>query len=510
MVDATRIPRSHADEAARTPKRVGIYCRLSYAPDGSIEKVERQEGDCRDLAGRLGWPVSEQHIFRDNSRSAWQRNRKRPRWDAMLAAIEAGEIDAIIVYHGDRLIRQPYDLERLIGIADSKGVRVASPSGTRDLDSPDDRFILRIEAAQACRESDNISRRVKRGFAARAIQGRTASGGRRPFGFGVPTGETRERTDQQTGEVRQVPVYDTDQQVPEEARLLAQAAERLLAGQTQAGVVRWLNEEAKSQTTEGNPWMVKTLRNLMMSPRIAGLIEHDGDLYEAVWDEIIDRETWEDLLALYKSSSEAHLYQGRERRHLLSGIAECVTCDSTVRVKPSGGRNRKTSRLYHCWAPGCPRRVSRNQEHLDRYIEGRVLRLLSDKRFIAELHADDEQPGVAGEIAALERRKRESQEQLENLADHEAVDPVLVARSLASFDRKIVALRAQVATSARRRLLLRMVGMGREAWDAEPIDVRAATVQALFRVVILPATWRGPGFDPASVKVLRRSASGGE
>ncbi|KAB1141601.1 hypothetical protein F7R91_31780 [Streptomyces luteolifulvus] len=54
-------------------------------------------------------------------------------------------------------MRQPFDLERLLSVAESRGIRIASPSGARDLDNPDDRFILRIEVAQACRESDNTS-----------------------------------------------------------------------------------------------------------------------------------------------------------------------------------------------------------------------------------------------------------------------------------------------------------------------------------------------------------------
>lgn len=54
------------------------------------------------------------------------------------------------------------------------------------------------------------------------------------------------------------------------------------------------------------------------------------------------------------------------------------------------------------------------------------------------------------------------------------------------------------------RLLRRVAGISREAWDAEPVDVRAEVVRALFRVIVLPATWRGPGFDPASVRLERK------
>jgi DNA invertase Pin-like site-specific DNA recombinase len=459
-----------------TPKRAGIYCRLSYAPDGSLEKVERQEADCRALADRLAWPVSNEHIYPDNNRSAWQRNRKRPQWDRMLAAIDAGEIDAVVIYHGDRLIRQPFDLETLLNVADSKGVRIASPSGTRDLDNADDRFILRIEAAQACKSSDDTSRRVRRGWEARAKQGLPVGGGKRPFGFEPDTTTRRES----------------------ECEILAEAVDRLLAGQNLGGVLRWM--DTVSTTSQGKAWTSKTLKNLLTSPRIAGLVEHEGTLYEAVWKPIISVETWEDVKGVLARLAEENPYPGRERRYLLSGVAVCPT-GHPVRVKPSGGRNRKTARLYWCATPGCPTRVGRNLEHLDRYVEARAVRRLNDKRFIASLHAETDRPGVGAEISVLERRKAEAKAQLEDLADHPDLDAGLLARSLASFDRKISDLRAVRDATARQQLLSRMAGITREQWDETPVDVRSATVAALFSVTILPATWRGPGFDPASVRL---------
>src|SRR3954462_2081666 len=116
---------SNTDKGRRL--RVAIYCRISLARHGDTVKVERQEEDCRALCDRLGWDAVE--VFVDPNRSAWLRNRKRPGWDAMLQDIGAGRFDAIVVYHGDRLIRQPWDLEMLLRIADEKGIRLASPTG---------------------------------------------------------------------------------------------------------------------------------------------------------------------------------------------------------------------------------------------------------------------------------------------------------------------------------------------------------------------------------------------
>ena len=223
------------------PHTAAIYCRLSFALNGSVEKVERQEADCRVLAERLGWRIRD--VYPDNSKSAWQRNRKRPQWDRMLEDIQSGKIDGIIVYHGDRLIRQPLDLEALLKLADDRHIPLASPSGTRDLNSEDDRFILRIEVAQACKSSADTSRRVRRHQQARVDKGLGLEGGNRPFGWGV--------SDPETGQ------FDYTVQNPDEAPILREAVDRLLSGETQGGVLAWMN--TVSTTTRGNRWTARTL-----------------------------------------------------------------------------------------------------------------------------------------------------------------------------------------------------------------------------------------------------------
>lgn len=455
------------------PHAAGIYCRLSYAPDGRLESVERQEADCRTVAHRLGWPIDEHHVYRDNNRSAWRRNRKRPGWDAMLEAIEANQIDAIIVYHGDRLIRQPYDLEKLLSIADSKGIRLASPSGTRNLDNPDDRFVLRIEAAHACRESDNTSRRVRDTVEARARAGKLGAGGHRPFGF-ERDGHTRRE---------------------DECRILAEAADRLLAGQSEYGVIRWLNSVCT--TTTGGQWRSTSLRRILENPRVAGLVKRGDRYYRAVWEPILPEEVWHDLLLLFKQRSKDYPYPGRERRYLLSGIAKCPNGHGLV-TKVTGP---SATRSYHCRLADCDSYVTRSVAHLDAYVSGRVVALLNDPAFLRELDAAD--PSVAGEIAELERRRAQVAQQLEDLVDHPEVDPGVLVRSLANFDRRIQQLRDQAAVSERRRLLRRVAGISREDWEGLPVDVRSSVVRATYRIVVLPTGKRGPGFDPNSVRMER-------
>lgn len=481
----------------QTPKHACIYCRLSYAPDGSLEKVERQEGDCRNLGAQIDWGIC--CVYSDNNKSAWQRNRKRKDWDAMLDSFQPGALcprgnkhDGILTYHGDRLMRQPWDLELLLKVAEDRHIPLAAPSGTRDLSSTDDQFALRIEVAQACKASADTSRRVKRAVKARAEKGAPSAGGaNRPFGYGQLNGKTG-----RTGN----PLYDLTKQNRKEARIGKAAVERFLAGQSQGGVIAWMNTVCT--TTTGRPWRANAFRAWLESPRIAGLIEHDGTLYPANWKGVITREQWEDAKAILQRNSETYGYSGRERIYLLSsGIAECGSCSGPLYTKPAG---RSGSRLYYCRNRSCPKPVSRDVRHLDAYVTGRTLRRLNDPEFIAALHSDAHSPSVSSEIAALQRRKAEATAKLEELADHPDLDPALLARSLASYDRKIAQLRSQAAASTRQRLLARVAGVTREQWEAEPVDVRAETVRALFIVTVMPTGRRGPGFDPAGVQMVRR------
>ena len=84
----------------------------------------------------------------DDGLSAWKRRVRRPGWERLLERVQSGESDGIVVWHTDRLFRQPRDLEFLIALAE-RGFTVYSARGERDLSDPDDRFILRIEVAHA-------------------------------------------------------------------------------------------------------------------------------------------------------------------------------------------------------------------------------------------------------------------------------------------------------------------------------------------------------------------------
>jgi len=449
----------------------GIYCRLSVARYGDTTKVEDQERICRALAASRGWAVPPGYVFTDNNRSAWQRDRKRPEWDRMVAEIKAGRLRRLVNYHGDRLIRQPWDLEMLLNFADSLGVVIVSPVGEYQLDVAHDRFVLRILTAKACLESDDISRRKKAGFARMALKGvapmPAGQGGR---GFG----------------------YEADGRTPHsvEAEVVKQAARRILAGETLAAICRDLAAAGITSTT-GRPLTYGTLKRILLNPRTAGLLR-DGSA--GSWEPLIDPAAQQML----RSAFITRPGESGKIKYLLSGIATCGICGAKAQSILNGGKL-----AYGCVPPGCTR-IRRNMAHLDGYITARLLALLNSDEARQALPGQSGDGALAMEIAALERQRGQILEVMASLQGKSTDGVMALGSSLLRFDQRIALLRAQTAGPGQ-QLLAAHAGITAQEFRSLPITMRRSLVAAAYTITIKPASRRGsPGFYPEDVDVRRR------
>jgi len=463
------------------PTRAGIYCRMSLAIMNDPTKVEDQARVSRELAERLHWGIAEGcgypepiGVYTDNSRSAWQKNRKRPAWDAMLADVESGKLDAIVVYHGDRLVRQPFDLETLINLADGKGVKLAAPTGMRSLDNSDDRFVLRILVAQACMESDSLSRRRKSQYERWRRDGKVRPGGRGGRAYGFET--------------------DGTTHIPRECEIISEVALRLMYGESIGGIARDLAARGE-RTAAGSPFAHYTLTKTMSRPRYAGLMP-DG-VSRAAWEPVLDRETWEIVNAVIAARKAQFAYTTNARRYLLSGLAACGACETPLQIRQSRGRAGRPAVIgYGCTA--C-RKTYRSQPLLDAYVTGRTVSRLANP---ANPVVQAPEPGYAAELAALAERRVETENFIASLADAPAQRIAVLSRALDSFDAKIAAIREQMTGSANGRLLTAHAGVSREDFEALPLEVRRQLVRACYRVIVLPASKRGPGFREQDVQMV--------
>ncbi|KPC65913.1 recombinase, partial [Streptomyces sp. NRRL F-6602] len=220
--------------------RAVIYVRISQDRTGSHLGVDRQREDCEALAEHNGWEVVE--VYVDNDLSAYS-GKPRPDYRRMLADLEDGTATVVIAWHTDRLHRSPTELEEYIDLSQRRGIDTHTvQAGDLDLSTSSGRMTARIHGAVARHESEHKAERVARARLQKAKAG-LWGGGIRPFGWGVPTGETQKKTDRKTGEEVEVPVLDMNKLVAEEAAALVHGHDLLLRGDSLGSWVRWLADK---------------------------------------------------------------------------------------------------------------------------------------------------------------------------------------------------------------------------------------------------------------------------
>lgn len=378
-----RTRRQATDRPAR--RRCGIYLRISEDRTGREAGVTRQEPDCRALAKRLRWEVVE--VYVDNDVSAFN-GKKRPGYERLKADLLAGRIDAIVVWHPDRLYRRSRDLLDLIDLlGETKPELATVQAGTVDLSTPNGRLVAKIGADVAEHESEHKAERVKAWHRQRAEAG-LHNGGRRPFGY------CKDR----------VTVDEA------EAEIIREGARRILAGEQRTAIVRDWNARGVPTVT-GTKWSATMLRQVLAGPRIAGLRQHNGRTYPAAWPAILPADEWKAVKAAFQTGRAK---PGRPASYLLSGFLRCGLCG----MKMTGNKTTRKVPVYRCPGPnshaeGCGR-VGRNAARVEAHVVGDVLAALSGPGLAKALKArtkagrgDDTVAVVSTLEARLERLKTE-------------------------------------------------------------------------------------------------------
>jgi DNA invertase Pin-like site-specific DNA recombinase len=466
-----------ATNTKKTPAAAAVYCRISLDRAGDGLGVDRQEQLCRKLAADRGWPVAE--IYVDNDKSAYS-GKPRPAYSRMMRDIEAGLRDAVLCVDLDRLTRRPAELEAFMETADKQGIALANVSGDTDLSTSDGRFKARIMGAVARQESEKKGERVSREAQQAASRG-IARGSRRPFGFEDDLVTIRES----------------------EARLLRDAAQRLLDGATTASIAREWNARQVPMPQGGTRgWSSTSIVPLLRNPRIMGARAYKGEVVVAdAWPAILERATFERLQARLRRTARP----GRPAKQLLSTIARCGNCRSPLWTSTRNTHRHEDKRRARCYVcatgpgrAGCGT-ISIDADRLDALIADAVLHRLSTKTMARALAHKPKQERVDVDLARIER-------DLDDLAADYGNGDISRREWLAARkpleERLIRASRAVDAANGTASLApFRGVNI-RDAWSKLDVDRKRAVLEALIdRIEIRPAT--NPGrFNPDRVNVV--------
>lgn len=461
---------------------VGVYARISKDDDERALGVARQVADAEAIAEVRRWVVQKAYV--DNDYSAFQTRVRRPAFEQLLADLQSGVLEGLVVYDLDRLARQPADLERLLGIFDSRpALCFATVQGDIDLMSPDGRTMARVLIAFANKSSMDTSRRTKRKHLELAQAGRPV-GGTRPFGW---------QRDKLTLE-------------PAEAEAIRLASTSVLKGTGLHAIAASWTDQGLT-TPRGNRWEKTALKRVLLSPRLAGWRVHRGRIavdaagaqVRGTWEPILADTAWEALVAALNDPMRTGDPRNHvaARRYLLSGIMKCGACATSM----YGAWNKKNGKHnYLCPIPtssrnGCGK-VSIVGPPTENLITNLILHRMSEEGILPEL-----EPWQGGdELAACQARRSSLMSAFASGSlPAEAAFPA--AESLSARINELVAQRADYRKAEFK--VDQAPSDFAAAWQSWSLPERRAQIKDLISdVVVRPALRKGAAFTPDRLSVV--------
>ena len=255
--------------------------------------------------------------------------------------------------------------------------------------------------------------------------------------------------------------------VPAEAAAIADAAARVLAGDTLSAIVRGWNDQGLT-TAAGGPWRVNSLSSLLVQPRLVGP------------PPILDEDTHARLVALHASRGKGS--RRATRRYLLTGLLRCWRCGGSMRGMPRS----KGADLYVCPGPphgGCSG-TAVTADHAEEAVAAMVFARIDCPSL----------PGPAASGPDSTRQLADHRRRLTELGELWASGQISRQEWLAlrrTVADRAQAAEAQVAREGRLAAARALAGTGRALatrWPAMTIDERRTIVHALVdHVVVLAA-----------------------
>jgi DNA invertase Pin-like site-specific DNA recombinase len=271
------------------------------------DATKRQEQACRTFAQLREWEVDA--VYEDVDLSAFRKGVVRPRYESLLRAIGDRGSRASWSGRSTDWYVVPAKSETFWRVCEANGDILASATEPIDTSTDLGVALVRILVSFAGLESATLSLRI------RARLGDKARAGHPPphMGFGFKKNPVRV--------------------VPKHARLIQDAADKVLAGESLRSIANDWNRKGV-RTIRGSLWNYHTLKKLLCSHRIAGDREYKGEVVaKDCWPAILDHDTFERVRTVILAPKK--MDKANVRRHLLTGLIFCGRCGSPFRAVAS-------------------------------------------------------------------------------------------------------------------------------------------------------------------------------
>lgn len=314
-------------EVAR--KRCAIYVRKSttHGLDKDFSSLDAQREACEQyIASRAGdgWDRVDS-VYEDGGFTG--ANIDRPGFQRLLADIDAGKIDVVVVYKLDRLSRSLLDFAHIMERFDASGAAFVSVTQNFSTADPMGRLVLNILMTFAEFEREMICARTRDKIRAARRRGKW-TGGVTPFGYRLEGGAL-------------LPEPDTGDCV---RRLFDHYLETFSANQVAAVLNR---SDAPRPASSRFGWTKNAVLRVLTSPVYAGLLRvGDDELVDGEHEPLVPRETWRQV-----QDHLAGLRRGTVVRtgsnYILRGILRCAACGTRM-IGATTRKGTKKYRYYRC------------------------------------------------------------------------------------------------------------------------------------------------------------------
>jgi site-specific DNA recombinase len=331
---------SDVASVATRPVRCAIYTRKS-TEEGLAQEFNSLDAqrDCAEAyiqsQRQQGWMALPQHYDDGGFTGA---NLERPALKRLLADIEAGRIDCVVIYKVDRLSRSLFDFARLMNIFEKHGVSFVSVTQQLNSNTPMGRLTLNILLSFAQFEREMVAERTRDKTSAARKKGKWTGG--YPV-LGYDSDPSRSRLVVNRGEAKQVRgifnLFLQHQTLVATLEQIQRHGWRLKSWTTNQG-----------QRHQGGPFDRPALTRLLRNVLYRGDIGHKGKIYRGEQPAIVDRKVWRKVNDLLASRQREHR---PGRSHAQSGVfRELLECANCGRALVSGYTSKKGRRYpyYVC------------------------------------------------------------------------------------------------------------------------------------------------------------------
>jgi site-specific DNA recombinase len=289
--------------------RCAIYTRKSteHGLEQEFNSLDAQRDACEAYIksqASQGWRALAQH-YDDPAYSGG--NLQRPALKKLLADIETGKVDVVVVYKIDRLTRSLADFAKLVEAFDAKSISFVAVTQQFNTTTSMGRLTLNVLLSFAQFERELSSERVRDKIAASRRKGKW-TGGTVPLGY---DGKNKKLVVNKTESETVCTIFKLYLELKSFSKLVAELDRR--------GIVTKRRTTKVAKYNGGISFGYGPLAYFLKNRVYVGEVHHGGKWFKGEHEAIIDRQTFESVQALLKSNATGRKTKRSESGALLQG-----------------------------------------------------------------------------------------------------------------------------------------------------------------------------------------------